>query len=180
VKPFVKRKIIASVAISLDGYLAEVDGGYEWIKGDGEFNLNTTEQWDYNRFLKAIDIVVMGKNCYDQQMHLDFMEQQILVATSKLQGQQDNITFISGDIVSQVVALSNQPGKDIFLFGGGLLIDQFIKADQIDEYIIGIIPVILGKGRPLFMTNNPYMELKLEKYTLDQGIIVLHYTRRQK
>jgi len=177
-KPFIKRKIIASVAISLDGYLADVDGGYEWIKGDGNLALNTPDQWDYNSFLKDIDIVVMGKNCYDQQLHLDFANHQLLVATSKLQGKQDNITFINGDIVSQVVELSNQPGKDIFLFGGGLLIDQFIKADRVDEYIIGIIPVILGKGRPFFMQDNPCLELKLEKYTIDQGIVVLHYSRR--
>lgn len=69
-------------------------------------------------------------------------------------------------------------GKDIFLFGGGKLVDSFIKADIIDEYIIGIIPTILGKGRPLFLGNNPKIDLKLDKYAVDNGIVICRYSKR--
>lgn len=64
------------------------------------------------------------------------------------------------------------------LIGGGILIDSFIKADIIDEFIIGIIPTVLGKGRPLFLGNNPTVKLKLEEYYIDNGVTILCYKKR--
>lgn len=68
-------------------------------------------------------------------------------------------------------------GKDIFLFGGGGLADNFIKSNIIDEYIIGIIPTILGKGRPLFLENNPKIDLHLDQYIMDKGVVILRYSK---
>ena len=67
-------KIILNLAISLDGYIADENGGFDWIIGDGNNTLNTDEKWDYDKFLEDIDVVVMGKNCYDQGFHKDFVE----------------------------------------------------------------------------------------------------------
>ncbi len=66
------RKIILNLAISLDGYIASEDEGYDWIIGDGDKRLDTENKWDFNKFLEDIDVVVMGKKCYDQNMHNDF------------------------------------------------------------------------------------------------------------
>ncbi|WP_247872343.1 dihydrofolate reductase family protein [Turicibacter sanguinis] len=54
-------KIVLNLAISLDGYIADENGGFEWIVGDGNSALNTDLKWDYKKFLEEIDIVVMGK-----------------------------------------------------------------------------------------------------------------------
>ncbi|MBU3805197.1 MAG: dihydrofolate reductase family protein, partial [Candidatus Cellulosilyticum pullistercoris] len=70
-------------------------------------------------------------------------------------------------------------GKDVFLFGGGILIDAFLKADIIDEYIIGIIPTILGEGRPLFLGNHPKIDLSLQEFVTEDGIVILRYSRRK-
>ena len=67
-------KIILNLAISLDGYIADENGGFDWIIGDGNNTLNTDEKWDYDKFLEDIDVVVMGKNCYVQGFHKDFVE----------------------------------------------------------------------------------------------------------
>lgn len=56
-----KRKIILNLAISLDGYIASEDGGYDWIVGHGDNTLNTENKFDFDKFLEGIDIVVMGK-----------------------------------------------------------------------------------------------------------------------
>ena len=53
-------KIVLNLAISLDGYIADENGGFEWIVGDGNSALNTDLKWDYKKFLEEIDIVVMG------------------------------------------------------------------------------------------------------------------------
>lgn len=172
------RKIILNLAISIDGYIASEDGGYDWIVGDGDNTLNTENKWDYNEFLDNIDIAVMGKNCYDQDFHNDFKDKKVYVVTSRDIQDYENIHFINGDIVKVIEEEREKKGKDIFLFGGGIVIDHFIKADVIDEYIIGVIPTILGKGRPLFLGNNPKIDLHLEQYFAEDGIVILKYSKR--
>ena len=71
------RKIILNLAISIDGYISEEDGSYDWIVGDGNTSLNTEKRQDFNKFLDGIDIVVMGKRCYDQEFHKDFLNKKV-------------------------------------------------------------------------------------------------------
>lgn len=170
------RKIILNLAISIDGYISEEDGSYDWIVGDGNTALNTEKRQDFNKFLEGIDIVVMGKRCYEQGFHKDFSSKKVYVATSEELKDYENITFVNKDIVK--VILEEKEGKDIFLFGGGLLVHNFLEEDVIDEYIIGIIPTILGKGRPLFLGGTPKRDLKLEEVFIEEGIIISRYSKR--
>lgn len=172
-------KIILNLAISLDGYISDENGGYEWIVGDGNSTLNTESKWDYDKFLDGIDVVVMGRNCYDQNMHKDFQGKEVYIASSEKIDDYENYHFISGNICESISKLKNE-GKNIFLFGGGGLVDNFVKADIIDEYVIGIIPTILGKGRKLFFENNPKIDLTLEYYSVEDGVIVMKYSKRNK
>lgn len=172
------RKIILNLAISIDGYIADDSGGYEWIAGDGNNNLNTKLEWDYNKFLNEVDIVVMGRNCYEQKMHEDFKEKKVYIATSRKEQDFDNCIFINDDICGVILKEREKEGKNIFLFGGGILVDYFIKQNIIDEYIIGIIPTVLGKGKPLFLGNNPIIPLSLKEYFIDNGICILHYLKK--
>lgn len=172
-----KGKITLNLAMSLDGYIASEDGGYDWIVGDGDGTLDTGK-YDFDRFMDDIDVVVMGKNCYDQNMHQDFKNKKVYVATSKIIKDQDNLHFVSGDISKIIMDEKEKEGKNIFLFGGGGLVDNFLKKDIVDEYIIGIIPIILGKGRPLFLGNNPTIKLHLYEHIIENGITILKYTKR--
>ena len=58
------------------------------------------------------------------------------------------------------------------------MIDPFIKDDIIDEYIIGIIPTILGEGRKLFLGNGTKIDLKLQEYSVEDGIVVMSAAKR--
>ncbi|WP_195938278.1 dihydrofolate reductase family protein [Romboutsia sp. 1001713B170131_170501_G6] len=173
-----KRKIILNLAISIDGYIASEDGGFDWIVGDGDNSLNSEKKLDFNEFLREVDTVVMGKKCYDQNFHNDYKNKKVYVATSKELEDYENVHFINGDICKVIEEERKKEGKNIFLFGGGKLVDNFIKANIIDEYIIGIIPTILGKGRPLFLGDNPKIDLHLDEYILDNGIVILRYSKR--
>jgi dihydrofolate reductase len=177
-----KRKIILNLAISLDGYIADEDGGFDWIKGDGNKVLDTEKQFNFADFLNKIDILVMGRKSYEDiplETIEDFSSKKIYVATSqKFETKYENIECINGDICKKILDLKEENGKDIWLFGGAELADHFIKADIIDEYIIGIIPIILGKGRPLFLGNNPKLKLHLNESTTQEGIVILRYTKR--
>ena len=171
-------KIILNLAISLDGYIADIYGGYDWIVGDGNSTLNTENKWSHNKFLENIDVVVMGKNCFDQGMHKEYKNKDVYIATSKKIDDFENYHFINGDVVKEIEELRDK-GKNIYLFGGGILIDSFVKADVIDEYIIGIIPTILGKGIKLFYDNNPKINLNLDYYSVEDGIIIMKYSKRK-
>jgi dihydrofolate reductase len=176
-----ERKIILNLAISLDGYIARKDGSFDWIKGDGDKSNDTEKEFDFTEFVKTLDIIVMGKKAF-----LDlpkgtikmFKEQKIYVASNKKLETEHNVEFISGDIVKKIQELKKEEGKDIWLFGGSGSIDPFIKANAIDEYIIGVIPIILGDGIPLFLNNNPSIELQLMECTVKEGVTMIKYAKR--
>ena len=172
------RKIILNLAMSLDGYIASETGGFDWIVGNNDNSLDTEKKWDYDKFLEEIDIIVMGKTCYDQNFHENFKNKKVYVATSHNLDDYSNIHFINADICKDILEEKDKEGKDIFLFGGGILVDNFIKRDLIDEYIIGIIPTILGNGRPLFLKDNPKLDLHLKEYIIENGIVILKYSKR--
>lgn len=173
-----KRKIIFNLAMSIDGYIADEQGGFNWIKGHGDSAQNTDKKFEFPKFLEGIDTIVMGRKSYEDCGITGHEDKTIIVASSQAKEDYDNVRFVSEDICSYVQELRQKDGKDIWLFGGGGLIDHFIKEDIIDEYIVGIIPVILGKGRPLFLENNPHIELHLDEVTVDDGVPILRYTKR--
>lgn len=55
------RRLVMSLAMSLDGFIADEAGGYDWIKGDESHSLDTPNRWDYEAFLQGVDAVVMGR-----------------------------------------------------------------------------------------------------------------------
>jgi dihydrofolate reductase len=177
-----KRKIILNLAISLDGFIADKDGGFDWIKGDGDISHDTEQNFDLSEFADSVDTLVMGRKAYEDCPPEDFKKfssKTVYVATSrKLEHQYDNVKFISGNICDPILELKDKEGADIWIWGGGVLADHFIKADAVDEYIIGIIPIILGSGIPLFLENNPSIQLHLRESTTQEGIVILKYTRR--
>lgn len=171
-------KIILSLAMSLDGYICDTNGGFEFIHGDGNNSLDTDEKFDYKEFIKTLDYIVMGKTCYNQNLHKDYTNQKILVATNEKLSNYDNIEFISGDILHIVKEKTKNSEKDTFLFGGGVTIKPFIENNEIDTYIIAILPTILGAGKKLFLGNHVEHRLELKKYISDEGIVILTYNKK--
>ena len=176
------RKLIFNLAMSLDGYILDKDGKYDWVKGDGDKSRDTKKQFDFPEFIKSVDIILMGRksfeDCTPEAMEM-FKDNKIYVATHrKLKTKYNNVKVINGDIVKEISELKEKSEKDIWLFGGTMLADQFIKADAIDEYIIGIVPIILGDGKKLFLGNNPKLELHLDEHTSQEGVVIMRYTKR--
>ena len=168
------RKIIFSCAMSLDGYIADQQDGYAWIKGDGDRRLDTIEKWDYPAFLSTVDTVIMGRRCYELGQHKDFKDQQVIVASRQKLG--DPSVILTSDPIKTLTDLKTQDGKNIFVFGGAKLTQSLLDADLIDTFIIGIVPIILGQGIRLFDQSQP-IRLHLTKQTIEEGIVILHYEK---
>jgi dihydrofolate reductase len=147
------RKIALFIAMSLDGYIADNNGGVNWLAGQG----SDTENLDvYSEFVKDIDTVMMGWNTYhqvvtelspDNWVYKDFTT---YVFTHKKEKSSEQIRFTSENPVSLLKQLKVKDGKDIWICGGAHIIQQLIIEDMIDEYYISVIPTILGGGIRLF------------------------------
>jgi len=177
-----KRKIILNFAMSIDGYIAREDGSFDWIIGDGDKSNDTKKQFDFQKFTDSIDIVIMGRKAYedlpDESISMYDLKK-VYVATSKqLKSKLKDVEFINKNILDLVLKLQKQKGKDIWLYGGAGLTDTFIKANVIDEYIVGIVPTVLGSGRKLFLEKNPTIKLHLDECTCQEGITVLRYSKK--
>ncbi|MGO5065400.1 MULTISPECIES: dihydrofolate reductase family protein [unclassified Clostridium] len=175
------RDIILYIATSLDGYIARKNGAIDWLGGNGD---DTTIDNGYDNFYSTIDTVVLGRSTYEQiinELSPDkwvYDGKKCYVATSKKCEFDGRAEFISEDITGFIKNIKKHQGKDIWLVGGSKLIDQFIKQDLIDKYIITIIPTILGDGIPLYLNKNPEIKLRLVETNMIDGMVELTYVRR--
>jgi dihydrofolate reductase len=176
-----KGAIGVRLAMSLDGYIADEDGGYDWIEPVPSPSLDTAHQLPFDEFLDDVDVVVMGRRCYDQGQHRDYapLGKRVIVAASKPPLPVDGEEYVefSRDVVDVVRSARNQ-GQHCFLFGGGLLVESFLGADAIDRLTVGIVPVLLGSGRPLFGGRHPKLGLRLVDYSIQDCKVRLVYERR--
>ena len=173
--------ISVRLAMSLDGYIADPEGGYDWIVPVPSPGLDTAHQLPFDDFLDQVDLVVMGRRCYEQGQSEDFVTlgKQVIVATSKAASRSDTSPGIefSDDVIGAVTA-ARQQGQHCFVFGGGLLVHSFVAADVIDTLTVSIVPVLLGGGRSLFPGHHPTLNLRLTDYAIADGKVRLVYQRR--
>lgn len=167
-------KIITTFAMSLDNYIADEHGGYDWIKGDGHLSIEDSF-WSYNEFLDNIDYVVMGKKSYEEGMHKQFPDHQVIVVTHNPE-EDDSVSFETD--IPGFIQMIRQTTKQVYIFGGGVLVDSI--RDEIDEWILGIVPTLLGTGRKVFSKEELELTLTLTDYAIKEGIVLLKYVRREQ
>lgn len=175
-----ERKVVLYIAQSLDGYIARGNGDIDWLEGDGS---EPDSDFGYNDFYESIDTIIIGRNTYEQIIQ-DLSPEQwpyegketYVVTTDDLEPNK-NVEFIKEDVVNFIKQLKEKEGKDIWIVGGAILIDALIKENIVDEYIISIMPTILGFGIKLFNENNPEIKLKFNGSSVYNGAVVLHYLK---
>jgi dihydrofolate reductase len=144
------RKIILSLGISLDGYIARKNGAVDWLSMD----------WDYDfaAFFKTIDVVLMGRKSWEKAMEMTpnkksnpyaGMETYVFSNTLKESGIEE-VEIVSRNLKEFVENLKQKDGKHIWLSGGGELAKSFLDAGLVDEIQLGVTPILLGAGLPLF------------------------------
>lgn len=167
----IMREIRLFIASSLDGFIAREDGRVDWLPVKGDYG--------YTKFLDSVDTILMGRKTYDQILgfgEYPYRGKKGCVFTRNTEKKRDeNVDFINNP-VDFTKSLVQSPGKDIWIVGGSEIVSIFMNSDLIDEIILTIIPVILGKGIPLF--TNIKKEVKLElanPYTYEDGMVQLSY-----
>lgn len=175
------RNVVLFIAMSLDGYIADKNGGVDWLKGQ-DANAETLDT--YSLFVKDVDTVLMGWNTYHQIVTELSPSQWVYedltsyVITHREIPSTDKIRFTGKDPCRLVSELKQEPGKKIWICGGANMIQQLVSAGQVDEYYISVIPTILGSGIRLFGTVPHELPLTLVHTQTYNGITDLIYTRR--
>ena len=112
--------------------------------------------------------------------HYDNGDRDVYVITRSPRPDSGRTKFYSGSLTGLIQQLRSQNGKDIYCDGGAEIVNELIKSDLIDEYIISIVPVLLGSGVRLFKSERPEQVLELvETKTFDTGLTQLRYIRKR-
>lgn len=175
------RKIILYIAASTDGYIARPDGNIDWLQ-DKKYNI-PDEDFGYTAFLQTIDTTLMGHNTYKEVMGFDmpfpYPDLKNYVFSRLEQEDTEFVSFVKDDVVDFIEKLKEQPGKDIWLIGGGQLNSVVLNAGLLDEIILTYIPIILGKGIRLFSEEANEHKLKLiptENKLYRNGFLQVRYS----
>ena len=173
------RKIILYIAVSLDGYIADKNGSVNWLAGQDE---EAENEDTYSEFIKDIDTVVMGWNTYAQVSRelspekWPYENLTSYIVTHRNEKSTEKIRFVREEPCKLAERLKETPGKNIWICGGGSIIQPLIKENLIDEYRISVIPTILGGGIPLFGNRETELRLRLKDTMQYNGIVELVYT----
>jgi len=163
-------KIIVYIASSLDGYIARENGEIDWLPESSESS--------YDSFYQSVDTVIMGRTTYDQVItfgEYPYKDKKSFVFTRTTKNNDDNVEFVS-DVEKFVKDGFPGAGKNIWLVGGGKLIASFLKLGVVYEIITTVIPVLLGKGIPLFQNIENETKLELVKTEKHGQFVDLHYS----
>lgn len=168
------------IATSVDGFIANEDGGIEWLHRpehiySGEAGLS------YEEFISTVDAIVMGRNTYEKVLTFEDWPYDIpvVVLTSRNllvpDHLQAKVTLESGAPEDVVSRLASQGKKHLYI-DGGITIQRFLQAGLIHDITITRIPILLGGGISLFGSLGVELSLKLlESTTSDNGLVQVRY-----
>ena len=169
------RKVILGVAVSLDGFIEGPNGEYDWCFTDQDYGLSD--------FFSRIDAMFIGRKSYELMNKIGadavpgMPQLTEYVFSNTLSQVKEGALLVNGDIAPQVREIVNQPGKDIWLFGGSSLVTSLMNIGFVHELWLSVHPIVLGKGKPLFNDIDKRIGLELLKSkTYDTGLVSLTYS----
>ncbi len=172
-----QRKIIVNLATSADGYLARLDGSLDWL----------TERpvpkgfYGMPEFTQSTDAKILGRKTFEHSLELgaSFRADDVHYVFSRKTAPASvppGVQFVAEPIGAFVKRMRSQPGKNIWLMGGGGLIGAFLDEGAIDEFIITVVPVFIGEGIPLLVPKHRQIALRLlGVQPFPDGVVQVHY-----
>jgi len=176
------RKLSLFIATSLDGYIAKPNDDLSFLK----LVEKEGEDYGYAEFTANIDTIILGRRTYDWVLreigtsHYDNGERNVYVITRTERQSVGKTKFYTGNLNEFVQQLKSEYGKNIYCDGGAEIVNELLISDLIDEFIVSIVPVLVGNGIRLFKDGRPEQQLELvNTKTFDTGLIQLHYKRKR-
>ena len=166
------RKLIYSMGVSLDGFIAGPNGEIDWSAPDEELHRF------HNQQAGELGMHLLGRRLYEEMLFWETREEQAsgpehevefariwkdtpkVVFSTTLEGVEGNARLADDDAAQVATELKRQPGRDLAIGGAGLA-STMIEAGLVDEYRLFVSPVVLGGGTPYFPALGEKIELKL-------------------
>jgi dihydrofolate reductase len=183
------RKLIYSMTVSLDGFIAGPGGDISWSGPDEELHRF------HNDRVRELGAHLLGRRLYETMVYWETADQDPsasavtldfacvwqalpkIVFSTTLESVQGNARLASGDVVDELARLREEPGGDLEVGGAGLA-SELIKRNLIDDYRLFVSPVVLGAGTPYFPAGEQRIGLELvETRTFGGGVVYLRYAR---
>lgn len=177
------RRILLDLAVTLDGYIEGKNGEIDWCIMEPDM--------EFTQFLNQIDTILFGRKSYEiweqyrpkaedsdteKEIWQQICRKEKYVFSRTRTGTDQKTTFLNDHLYEEVMKIKNQPGKDIWLYGGADLIATFIDLGLVDEFRLSVHPVVLGEGKPLFIDLKQRLNLKLvQTRTFSSGVVQLIY-----
>ncbi len=171
-------KIVGYIAQSLDGFIADENHKVAWLEAYQSINYGA---FTYEAFIANIGTVIMGRKTYefisDAVEDWPYTDQRSIVITSSpLPEKFDNIEVYNGSVMELANQLKTEE-KDTWIVGGGQLQSTMIAQGLIDEIEFYVMPIMIGKGVPLWPGIQMNKEAKLiDVRHLDAGVVRMHYS----
>jgi dihydrofolate reductase len=172
-----RRKIIVNLAMSADGYIARTDGNLDWLTRrpapKGFYGLP--------KFSRTIDAKILGRKTFDLsvKMGASFSADDVHYVFSRRSPPKSvpvGVQFVAESISAFAERLRKQTGKNIWMMGGSEIIGSFLDEAAIDEFIITVVPTLIGEGIPLIAPRHRYVALRLlGVQQFPDGVVQLHY-----
>jgi dihydrofolate reductase len=163
--------------MSLDGFIATPSGGYDWIPRDPDI--------DFKQIYARYDTLLIGRRTFEVMKGAGGGKStpgmQVYVFSRTLRQKDHPDVTISSDPQAVIADLHAKPGKDIWLFGGGVLFGSVLQAGLVDAVEVAVVPVLLGAGIPLQPPAAKQVKLKLlgQRIYSKTGIVSLEYAIQQ-
>jgi dihydrofolate reductase len=182
------RKLIYSMTVSLDGYIADPGGAIDWSAPDDELFRFHHQQ------VQEIGVHLCGRRLYETMVYWETAEESPLAAeqvefahtwkalskvvfSTTLESVVGNTMLARNGVGDEVSRLKEQPGKDIAVGGAGLA-GACMKLGLIDEWRLFVSPVLLPGGTPCFPPMDERINLELvETKTFGSRVVYLRYRR---
>ena len=171
------RRIIVYAGTSADGFIARPDGDIGWLtsrpKPEGFYEIG--------KFTASIDTKILGRKTYEKSLALGAKfdgntRTYVFSAQAAATGPPNAVEFISEPFGTFARRLRAADGRDIWLMGGGGIIASFLDAGAIDQFIINVVPVLIGEGIPLISPRHRHVPLTLlSTRQFTDGVVQLHY-----
>jgi dihydrofolate reductase len=183
------RKLIYSMGVSLDGFIAGPGGETDWSAPDEELHRFHNEQ------ARETGVQLYGRRLYEAMIPWETAEEKPsapehqlefariwketpkIVFSTTLEKVEGNARLVRDGAAEEVARLKEEPGKNLAVGGAGLA-STFMKLDLIDEYRLFVSPVVLGSGTPYFPALDERIDLELvETRTFGSRVVYLRYQR---
>ncbi len=179
------RKLILFIAASLDGYIARPDGALDWLPGADGSPADDNDDFGYSALLARCDVALVGRNTYAFMRAHGEAEgvpglQNILFSHAWDEAAEPLPPTVRRErrpLAEVVDELRHQPGKDLWIVGGGGLIAEALAADVLDEIQLTTVPVLLGEGIPLWAGGHPDRRFALTASRMAGGLLLSQWER---